>query len=226
MIISGLVEPVRAEPDRPAMQEVLIERVSELLEESLSGREIRFELSPRWIPGQLLRLNPTQLKSLALVRPIDRYATVDVVAESRGERVSFQARFALELEELLPVARQRLEAGEAITPDDLERSWVAVARLENRLSNSADELVGKTVRSVHMPGQPFLETDVMNDPIVEAGDQVRMIYRREGLEIIVDGEARERGAIGDVIGFYSRETRKRYRAVVRDSQTLRWERTQ
>lgn len=226
MTTTEMAHPVLPDPDRSAMQKALAERVSTLIEEQLSDRRIRFELTPRWIPRQLLRMDPERLERVELAGPPDRFATVDVVTNRRAEQVSFQVQFALELEQQLPVARRRIEAGETLSSDDLSVTWLSVARPENRLAESPDELVGQSIRSVHKPGQPFRRSELMLDPVVEAGDPVRMLYRRGSLEVVLDGEARESGAVGDVIGFYSQETRRRYRAVIRDPQTLVWERTQ
>lgn len=185
----------------------------------------RFSIRPRWIPNKVLQRDPHQILAVELEGGVSRYTNFDVSFSSRGERKQAQIQLAVEVERKLPVVVQRLRRGNKISKIDLEYRWISMLQNQKKLVADIKSLVGKTLKRTLLSGQPIPKSYISRDYVIEAGDQVRIIIQRKGIEVQVAGEARESGAKGDRIKIYSSETRRKYEGeVVRPGITL-WKNT-
>ncbi len=87
-------------------------------------------------------------------------------------------------------------------------------------------MAGKTLRKTLNAGQFIAADDIGRSFLIEAGDDISMIFRENGLEISIGCEARQDGAFEEEIQVYCKETRKKYLAEITGPGETTWLKTQ
>ena len=97
------------------------------------------------------------------------------------------------------VMDKTLAANERVTENDVRTVKI---RLEKPLANylvDAEKLRGKKLLKNVSADEPLLATSIIADAVIRVGDSVKIIGQAEKMQIIVLGEARTNGRIGDRI---------------------------
>lgn len=97
------------------------------------------------------------------------------------------------------VMNKALETNERISETDVHK---AKARLEKPLSNyllDAEKLRGKKLLKSVSADEPLLATSIIADAVIRTGDSVKIVGQSGKMQIVVLGEARAAGRIGDRI---------------------------
>lgn len=97
------------------------------------------------------------------------------------------------------VLNKNLSSNDRITENDVRKAKV---RLEKPLSNyllEADKLHGKKLIKNLSEDEPLLLTSIIPDAVIRTGDMVKIIGQSGKMQIIVQGEARANGRIGERI---------------------------
>ncbi|MCH8557605.1 MAG: flagellar basal body P-ring formation chaperone FlgA [Balneolia bacterium] len=218
----GLSSAVHSES---LVQARILDMAYEALREQYNEKDYRFELSARWIPGRLHRLNTGDIVSVSLKGDVGRFTTFVVRTRDSRRNESIDVQLAVDIFRRLPVASERVMYGEVIREEQIEYSWVPVHHNHNRLVDDSDFLVGKTIRRTLAPGQPVREADIASAFVVQAGEEVTLIFDNNGITISIQALARQDGEMGEVITLYSNETRTRYLGRVIDPGVTKWKRT-
>jgi len=191
-------------------RQVILGMALEALEQRYDPEQFRFSLQARWIPGQLARMEPDQIRSVDPVGKIERFTTFEVSYQEASRTGQVQVQLAVQMEQRLPVAVDRIPGGETLESGDLDMRWVSVAEMESRLVRHPEELNGKRLRRTLAPGEAVRQIDIGGDDLIESGDPVTLIFERHGIRVEMEAEARQSGAVDEEIRLYSSETRKRY----------------
>ena len=226
--LSGILEAASAfssEKDRYPARTAIVELAMESLEERYDPERYRFEVTPRWIPGSLARMDRSVIREVVPDGNIERNTNFDVTYEANGRRRHVQVQLQLEIEKRIPVMADRVRAGQIITRDDWMLRWVPVSRNRGQLVTESAEMEGKTVRRTLARGEPVRNADLSTEYMVEAGDVVTLIFMRNGMRIDINAIARQNGALNETIRLYSDETRKTYMGNVNGSEEVHWVRT-
>lgn len=198
-------------PSRAATtRQVIMEMALESLERRYGSEEIRFSLSFQWIPNSLSRMDPSGILSVEPLGEMERYTLFEVECLQGGRTKRFQIQFAVEMEQMLPVAIRRIQGGEILRQGDLEMRWVPVAGTQNRMVRRSEEVEGMVLRRTLAPGQPIRRIDIGGVNLIEAGDSVTLIYEQRGIRVELPTEARQGGGLDEEIRVYSSETRRKY----------------
>lgn len=206
-------------------KKVILQKALETLKERFDPDKYRFRLSARWIPGSLLRVEPERIRSVEVVRGVDRYTNFDVVVRNGSHRQHTQIQLAVHIEQKLPVLTRRIGKGEVLQAGDLAIQWVVVRHNRQELITETQSLIGKTLTKSMLPGQPVRHSEVSGRYLIEAGDLVQLIFKSGGFRIELTGEARQSGAKNDEIRIYSKETRKKYVGKVIAPGVAKWQKT-
>lgn len=206
-------------------ESVILKKAREQLEQRFSDGEYRFKVQARWIPNRLLQLSPDKILALELQGNIKRHTNFEVLYQQRGTRQRTEIQLKVETEQKLPVVIYRVKRGEKLTSDDLTYQWVSLSRNSGEYIEDMKRLEGKTLRKTLLSGQPIRRSMISREIIVEAGDEVKVVIERNGVQVQVTGEARENGAQGDRIKIYSSETRKKYEGEVIRPGIIQWKNT-
>ncbi len=99
----------------------------------------------------------------------------------------------------LPVPRFHIAAGQRLTSDMLEWSWVPASLVRADTVRDLDELLGLEVRRSLAPGRPVRLGRLREPRLVRRGDRVTIVYEVPGLRLSAVGRALEEGGLGDVI---------------------------
>ena len=97
------------------------------------------------------------------------------------------------------VMNKSLETNERISETDVHKTKV---RLEKTLSNyllDAEKLRGKKLLKSVSADEPLLATSIIADAVIRTGDSVKIVGQSGKMQIVVLGEARAAGRIGDRI---------------------------
>lgn len=97
------------------------------------------------------------------------------------------------------VMNKSLTANEKITESDVRKAKV---RLEKSIANyllETDKLRGKKLIRNISADEPLLLTSIVPDSVIRVGDNVKVIGQSGKMQIIVQGEARASGRIGERI---------------------------
>jgi len=214
-----------ANPDLTDTKSVILEQARKQLEHHFSGGEYRLEVQPRWIPNRLLRQSPTQILAVQLDGKIRQYTNFRVFYRQQGKRKDAEIQLRVKAQQKLPVVTDRVRKGSKLKKKDLMQQWVTVSQSRGTHIASMDQLVGKTLRRTLLSGQPVRKSYVSRDLLIKAGDQVRVVIKREGIQVQVTGEAREDGAKGDRISVYSNKTNQKYEGEVLRPGVIQWKST-
>lgn len=129
---------------------------------------------------------------------VAHHGTVAVLTRdvARGEPVA---------DALRPEAADVTDLPDALSPDALGDGWTAARSLR-----AGTVLTGRLVAA---------------PAAVERGDPVRVVYARGAVRIALDGEARERGAVGDEVRVYCDDVRSTFRVRLTGPGAGVWVRT-
>jgi flagella basal body P-ring formation protein FlgA len=134
-------------------------------------------------------------------------------------------QFKVEGEQLIPVSKQRILSGETITPEKINLHWVNYIPGRDRYVQSANQLIGKTSRRTLNAGLPFRTHEVSEPVLVEAGNEVKLLFKLNGVELTLACDARQNGSLNEQIVVYCPETQKKYTAIINASGDALWQRT-
>ncbi|MHA7772952.1 flagellar basal body P-ring formation chaperone FlgA [Roseibium sp. M-1] len=100
----------------------------------------------------------------------------------------------------LPVPRQTIAAGTEISHQDLiERKFPARTAQQFAVSTHRGQLVGMVARRTLLPGQPVPMNSVEKPVLVRRGEPARLVFREQGLTIIMQVEALQNGGAGSFV---------------------------
>lgn len=223
---SSLLEGrIPSDISRNETKEVILRKALESLKAEHNPDEYRFSLKPRWIPGSLLEVKPESIVSVVREGSVERYTNFEVTFQENNRYLKSQVQLAVNPERKLPVANRRILNGEVIKASDLDFQWVSVPYDRGQLVNEEADLAGKTLRRTLAAGQPVRHADVGREYIIEAGDEVQLIFEEKGIRIEITGIARQSGVQYEEINIYSDETRRRYRGRIIGPGVATWKST-
>lgn len=207
------------------VESFIIEKAREQLENHFASGEYRFEVRPRWIPDQLLKQNPDQILGVRLQGEVKRYTNFKVLYNLQGDRRNKEIQLQVEADQKIPVVTDRVRRGEELTKEKLTIDWVSLSHHSGKYITDVAMLEGKKLKRTLLSGQPVRQSFVRRELVVEAGDQVKVVIERKGIQVQITGEARENGSEGDRIKIYSNETRKKYVGEVIRPGVIEWKNT-
>lgn len=210
---------------RNSISEKVLEMAGQSLSSHFDGESYRYSLSVRWIPGRLVQLSRDNILSVELAGEIERFTNFEVSYQQAGRVQTVQVQLALDIEKKLPVANRRIMYGEMLDSNNLNYRWVSVSVNSGRLVESKNILIGKTLRRTLAAGQPVRYVDITSEFVINAGDEVTLIFEKDGILIAITAQARQDGEMDEVITIYSNETRTRYLGRVTNPGIVKWEKT-
>lgn len=216
---------IKSVSDRTDIVDYITEKALDELYQNSVDSLYRFSVTPRWLPGTLTRSTPDDIIDLQLKSNIERYTVFEVAYLHRNRRQTVEIQLSVDIERQLPVASDRIMNGDMIDERDIEMRWISVSHDRGQLVGKQEELIGKTMRRTLVPGQPIRYADISSDFLIEAGDQVQLIFESDGIQIQIAVEARQSGAQDEEISFYSNETRKRYQGKITGPGEAIWTKT-
>ena len=224
LIITGLVNPLVKAQDR--INEILIDAMSAQLTDVYKNSGYRFNVRTKWVPEQIRNLKKENFESVSFVNSSPRgYEMVYVNYSSPRGIKKATSQVYIELEQLVPVAKQQLNKGDAIDSTLIEFRWVDVTRFKGAFIEDLSSLENKAVDRIIRKGQGILKTDIIEAPIVTAGDYVNLIYRQNGINVMIPCIARQSRAVGEEIKLMNKETGKVYVGILISPSSAQWERT-
>ncbi len=125
-------------------------------------------------------------------------------------------------EEAIEVAalNKDLRVGQIISEEDIGSIKVAKSKnLKNAVTNS-EELIGKEARHNILADKIVSRNNLRTITIVSKGDEVKIIYRKNNLQIEARGQVLESGGQDEFIRVKNLDSNKTLQARVVDSQTV------
>lgn len=207
-------------------EDVIIKKAEEAILQQFKNEKFRVELSARWIPGSLRSLNGSQVISVEPVGELRKYSSFEVTYRDANRRENTEVQLQIQAEQWVPVLIERKLRGEEIREDDLEWRWISIDLNRDQPVTELKEIEGKTLRRSLLAGQ-FITLDKIGKPyLIAAGDEVEMLYKQHGLQVILRCDSRQDGAMGEDIQIYCKETRKKYLARITGTGKTKWLQTQ
>lgn len=100
----------------------------------------------------------------------------------------------------LPVPRQTIPPGAEIGNQDLiERKFPSRTATQFAVAAHRSQLVGQVARRTLLPGQPIPVGAVEKPLLVKRGEPARLVFREQGLVIIMQVEALQDGGAGSFV---------------------------
>ncbi|MEP1930502.1 MAG: flagellar basal body P-ring formation chaperone FlgA [Roseibium sp.] len=100
----------------------------------------------------------------------------------------------------LPVPRQTIPTGAEIGHHDLiERKFPTRTAQQFAISTHRSQVVGLVARRTLLPGQPIPVNAVEKQLLVKRGESARLVFREQGLLIIMQVEALQNGGAGSFV---------------------------
>lgn len=214
---------VSIETDRESQ---ILSKVKELVATVYSDDSYRFDIQLKRLPSSLEGKNV----SIKSVRPVNAgipkgYTVFDVNYERNGQERVAKVQFLIQVSQLLPVPMNRIESGTPLSPDLFAMQWLDITRLRGVIVENPAEVEGKVAASLLKSGYPIRPTDLINPPVVNAGESVTMTFTQEGISLSLPVTCRVSAAKGELINVWCDKTRKTYKVKVISSQIVAWEQT-
>jgi flagella basal body P-ring formation protein FlgA len=124
----------------------------------------------------------------------------------------------------LPVPRLTIAAGTEISHQDLiERKFPSRTAQQFAVSTHRSQLVGMVARRTLLPGQPVPSRSVEKPVLVRRGEPARLVFREQGLVIIMQVEALQNGGAGSFVRVRNIDSGLVVSGRVQDDGTIRVE---
>ncbi|WP_269581803.1 flagellar basal body P-ring formation chaperone FlgA [Roseibium sp. Sym1] len=124
----------------------------------------------------------------------------------------------------LPVPRLTIAAGTEISHQDLiERKFPSRTAQQFAVSTHRSQLVGMVARRTLLPGQPIPSRSVEKPVLVRRGEPARLVFREQGLVIIMQVEALQNGGAGSFVRVRNIDSGLVVSGRVQDDGTIRVE---
>ncbi|MGD8427247.1 MAG: flagellar basal body P-ring formation chaperone FlgA [Balneolaceae bacterium] len=181
----------------------------------------------KWMPAKIAQLDSTKIRGLQFTETgLPRgYQTATVFFIRDGSQSQERIQLFIRVNLKVLVTNRRIARNQTINETDLSWQTKDITRMHTLPVVSKSEIAGKAVSRMIPEGSMILESDLQKEPIVKAGDQVRLVYSQGGIEIAIDCTARQSKAKGEDIRLYSRETGKTYIGKVLTPSKIIWEKT-
>lgn len=214
-------------PEVDSVNVYLNKTIAQNLQSIYSENEIKFDITIKWIPRALRRVNPSEIDTIKFTgNGIPRgYEMVTVQYQKAARVEETKVQVLIEVQERLPVTRYRLEGEQPVSSRDLVMQWVNTTKMQGPFIRDVNHLEGKVTSHIVRNGVPLSMHDIKHKPVIESGHTVEMIFINGGVKIVINGIARQSGAKGELIRLYSKETRKTYLAKVLGPDRAQWEKT-
>ncbi len=112
------------------------------------------------------------------------------------------------------VAREKVERSTKLAKSSVNKEWKDVTRVSGEIIRDLSVLKGSMVRQPIVSGRVITHNLFTAIPVVEQGDPVQIESNSGGIQITLNGIAREDGALGDVIRVKNLLSRKIIRAKI------------
>lgn len=119
------------------------------------------------------------------------------------------------------VARQGLERGHVIAPDDIAIKKLNISNTRGNYVTQPDDVMGLTVKRRVRELQPVAMNQLDSPVLVERGQRVMMIAEQGGVQAQTVGEAMKKGRKGEMIKVKNESSERIVSAIVTDSGVVR-----
>jgi len=119
------------------------------------------------------------------------------------------------------VARQGLERGHTIAPDDIAIKKLNISNTRGNYVTQPDDVMGLTVKRRVRELQPVAMNQLDSPVLVERGQRVMMIAEQGGVQAQTVGEAMKKGRKGEMIKVKNESSERIVSAIVTDSGVVR-----
>jgi flagella basal body P-ring formation protein FlgA len=205
---------------------IILKQVKEMVASVYSDESYRFDIQLKRLPSSLNGEN-IEIKA---VRPSDAglpkgYTVFDVNYEHNGHSRIAKVQFLIQVSQQLPVPLSRLESGTPLHADLFTIQWIDITQLRGVIVEDINDVEGKVAASLLKSGYPIRPTDLLNPPILKAGETVIMTFAKDGIQLSFPVTCRVSAAKGELINVWCDKTRKTYKVKVISSELVAWEQT-
>ena len=130
------------------------------------------------------------------------------------------AAFAAERTIELPVLVNPKAVNEVITEEDLIIKEFSTKKVRGDMIRDSQQIIGQAARRQLQAGRPLRLIDIRKEYLVQRGDRVMINFQDGALIITATGEAKESGAMGDIIRVKNAGTDREIDATVSASKTV------
>ncbi|MCP4394159.1 MAG: flagellar basal body P-ring formation protein FlgA [Alphaproteobacteria bacterium] len=120
----------------------------------------------------------------------------------------------------VPVLHSNMQAGDAISKDDIVWKAVRERHVRNDTMLSEDDLIGMEARRLIRKETLIKTTDVRKHVAVKKGKRVQIVLANKGMTLTVVGEALENGSLGEIIRIKNIQSKKTIYATVMGDDML------
>lgn len=103
------------------------------------------------------------------------------------------------VEEKIPVLKNRLNVGDIISEQDIDYAIIPTANKSRGIIENTRSLIGKEIIRPISTGIPILEVNVASPTVVKRNQEVQIIYKKSGLQLISKGKSLSNAAVGDTV---------------------------
>lgn len=157
------------------------------------------------------------LKNLVGNRPVQFKVSNQMDAD---DKLTFSANAVIALEMRLPVLKQAVSAGEALTEDNISDGWVQMRRGYQDLAFSRTQLLARKARQALSSGEPIPVRFLDSPMTISRNQTLKMLIRSGGIEISTRAISQQAGVRGQTIDVLNASTKKKVRAKIIDNQTV------
>lgn len=201
---------------REAVEKAVAERISN---EQISAKITRLELPADFLaPKGSLEIRPNASANTNFFQPFS--LPVEIRVDGKTWR-RFSARVEIEAYAEILVAARDLAANSKLAETDVRFENRRLTKPLTNYLREMDKLRGLTLVKNIANGAEMTSDSFVSGVVVKAGDAVRIEAQSEKLKIVVSGEARASGRIGDRIAVKNLQSGAILQALVADEGLVR-----
>jgi flagella basal body P-ring formation protein FlgA len=106
-----------------------------------------------------------------------------------------------------------LNAGETVQPKDVTFTKVAAFTVPTDAPNDAARIIGKVARRPLHLGAAVSAQDVAPSQVIKFNDAVEIVYRDEGINLVLQGRAMSAAAMGEPVSVMNPSSKKIFQAI-------------
>lgn len=125
----------------------------------------------------------------------DRFAAL--VKDKSGSPIRIAG--SAHIEEKVPVLKNRLNVGEIISERDIDYVLIPSSNKSRGIIDNVQSLVGKEIIRPVVAGAPILGDNIAAPTVVKRNQEVQIIYKKSGLQLISKGKSLSNASVGDTV---------------------------
>ncbi|GEM_PF-4442301 len=178
------------------------EKIQSIIEQFLKEHSSKIFSGKKWKIAKILAPNRIKIETEKVDIKVSTaddinlnniHLLIEFFDEKKSKIKEIRVSAIIDLEEKCWVSKTDIPVGKIITQDDIEYSIKKIKKSENNALSNPSDIIGKQAKRFIRQGEPFIESMLVEPPMINRGDIVDVAATNNNITIITKGKAMEKG---------------------------------